>query len=62
MCPNKIECPVDRYRKLKNYLSRLILDSNVNYALHYWTLIKLIVARVLGKNSFLTRYSNGHTK
>jgi len=33
-----------------------------NNALHGLTVIELIVIRLLSTESFLTRYSNGHTK
>jgi len=41
----------------------LIHTSDIdNSALHYWTLIKKIVSRFVGRGSFVNRYSNCRKK
>jgi len=64
-----IECVDDRYPKLKIYITSLTLDSlqthsssTRNNALHDFTLIKMISARLMGTGSLLIAYSNGYTK
>jgi hypothetical protein len=47
-------CPDDRYPKLKMYISELTLDSHeyipaAYLAMHDLTLIKMVVARFVGK-------------
>jgi hypothetical protein len=45
------------YRYLRIHARRICNDT-----LHDFTLIKMIASRFVGKECFLIRYSNGHTK
>jgi hypothetical protein len=66
-----IACPDDSFPKLKFDVSELILDRYKyipvvyvtirNNALHYLTVIKLIVAGFVGIEFFLIRYCSGPT-
>jgi hypothetical protein len=62
-----IECPDDRYPKLKILVSELISNNYdyipvVSVTMHDLTFSKLIIARSMGTVGFLIKYANESTR